>query len=110
MFSVCVINGQEIIKCLDIDVAGGGYQVQVMSCRMFELVRAVKPVEFCWRVVEQAGNAIAGVKAVYLVKAGISLIYLEDVMERVGWLDKLKGMIQSRFDSALLRLANLRSW
>jgi acyl-[acyl-carrier-protein]-phospholipid O-acyltransferase/long-chain-fatty-acid--[acyl-carrier-protein] ligase len=35
----------------------------------------------------------------------VELIYLEDVMESVGWLDKLVGTVQSRFDSLLLRLA-----
>ena len=46
LFQGCIIYGQKIIKFLDVDFAAGGYQVQVVPCRMFEFIRAVKPVKF----------------------------------------------------------------
>lgn len=44
--------------------------------------------------------------AVAALAEKVELIYLEDVSESIGWFDKVRGLIQSRFDSLLLGLVN----
>lgn len=43
--------------------------------------------------------------AVAALAEKVELIYLEDVSESIGWFDKVRGLVQGRFDSLLLGLA-----
>ncbi len=44
-------------------------------------------------------------QAVAVLSDTLEVIYLEDVAAAIGWRDKLPGLLRSRFDGALLRLA-----
>jgi len=74
-----------------------GEQGMISACETAELKRVITSCRF----IQQA--KLEDVVAALADK--VELIYLEDVSQSIGWSDKLIGLVQSHFDSLLLRLA-----
>jgi acyl-[acyl-carrier-protein]-phospholipid O-acyltransferase/long-chain-fatty-acid--[acyl-carrier-protein] ligase len=74
-----------------------GAQGMLSACETAQLRRVITSRRF----IEQAKLQ----EAVAALADKVELIYLEDEADAIGLFDKLLGSVQSRFDSALLRLA-----
>ncbi len=74
-----------------------GAQGMLSACETAQLRRVITSRRFIQMAkLEQVADALAD---------KVELIYLEDVAKSIGWLDKLAGLVRSRFDRRLLRLA-----
>lgn len=73
-----------------------GVQGMVSACETAVLRRVITSRRFIQQAKLEQAAAALGEK--------LELIYLEDVADAVGWMDKLLGLVQSRFDGSLLRL------
>ncbi len=74
-----------------------GAQGMIAACETAQLNRVVTSRRFIQQAkLEHAMDALA---------AKVELIYLEDIAEKINWLDKMTGLLTSRFDRWLQRLA-----
>ena len=75
-----------------------GAKGMIAACETAQLRRVVTSRRFIRQAkLEQAIESLS---------KNIELIYLEDVTETIGFLDKVSGLIKSRFDTCMLRHAN----
>jgi len=74
-----------------------GAQGMISACE----TAVVKKVITSRRFIKQAKIE----EAVLKLGDKVELIYLEDVAEKINLIDKIKGLVKSRFDNALLRLS-----
>lgn len=74
-----------------------GAQGMISACETAVLKRVITSRRFIKQAkLEDAVAALA---------EKVGLIYLEDLSESIGWFDKLRGLVQSRFDGLLLGMA-----
>lgn len=74
-----------------------GAQGMQSACDTAQLKRVITSRRF----IEQAKLE----SLIATLEGRVELLYLEDLAQQIGWLDKLRGTLESRFDRRLLRLA-----